>query len=196
MKNWYKLSLICGLIPLIAGCVIFALWLSTKSPWLMIAGIYNTTIGVALFIFGFIFLYVYGKEEKKAGKAYPKKQVLISSAILLLNLPVAASAVYSADYIMSASTVTVVNHSAFEVSNLILIEGDLSHPFPPVSPSQTIVEKFHFKYEGAVDYKLSLNGDMKEGMVFGYVSSGIGEHVTMIIKKDGDIAFERPVKEN
>lgn len=54
-------------------------------------------------------------------------------------------------------------------------------------PGQEVIKNFHFKYEGAADYKLSLDGSIKTGVMFGYVTRGMGEKVTMVINSEGAI---------
>jgi drug/metabolite transporter (DMT)-like permease len=88
----------------------------------MLAGIYNIMVGLALFLLGLGFLLVYGQKERKLGNGYPVKRTLISLGILLFNFPAAALALYSAEYLISTSTATVINNSSFEVTDMVLIE--------------------------------------------------------------------------
>ncbi len=191
MSIWYKLSLASGLIPLIIGGLIFFSWLVTRADWLMLAGIYNIMAGLALFLCGLGFLLVYGQKERKLGIGYPVKRTLILLGILLFNFPTAALVLYSAEYIISTSTATVKNSSLFEVTDMVLIEREQSYPFPPIAPGQEVIEHFHFKYEGSVDYKLSLNGSIKTGIMFSYVTGGMGENATMVIHSDGAVEIGR-----
>ncbi len=169
------------------GCLIFFGWLGTRADWLIFAGIYNIMAGLVLFLFGLLCLFVYGQKERKSGNAYPVRRSLISLGLLLFNFPAAALALYSVQYVMSTSVVTVQNNSSFEVIDLALTEKDFSYPFPAVGPGQEIIEYFHFKSESSVDYRLTLNGSIKEGIMFGYVSNGTGENATLVIKKDGTV---------
>ncbi len=191
MSIWYKLSLISGLAPLTIGFLIFFGWLSTRADCLMFAGTYNIMAGLAFFLFGLVCLFVYGQQERESGNAYPVKKSLISLGVLLFNFPAAALALYSAYYVTSTSVATVQNNSSFEVNDLVLTERDLSYPLPPIGPGQEITEYVHFKYEGSVDYRLTLNGSIKEGIMFGYVSNGMGGSATLVIKRDGTIETGR-----
>jgi hypothetical protein len=191
MGIWYKLSLASGLTPLIAGCIIFLSWLATRADWLMLAGVYNIMAGLALFVCGLGFLLVYGQKERKLTDRYPVKRTLISLGILLFNFPVAALALYSAEYIISTSTAIVINNSPFEITDLVISEREQSYPFPPIAAGQEVIEYFHFKYEGSVNYKLSLNGSVKTGVMFGYVTGGMGESATMVISSNGAVETGR-----
>jgi uncharacterized membrane protein len=191
MSIWYKLALASGLAPLIAGVGIFAAWLVTRADWFMGAGIYNLMAGLVLFFCGLVFLLVYGQVERKSGKRFPQKQTVIGLAILLLNFPTSALIIYSVEYIVSTSSVTVVNNSSFAVTDMVLNAGLRSHPFPPIAADQEVTESFRFKYEGAIVYKLSVDGSVKSGIMFGYVSDGMGESATLVIKSDGTIQIRR-----
>jgi hypothetical protein len=157
----------------------------------MLAGIYNIMAGLALFLCGLGFLLVYGQKERKSGNGYPVKRTLIPLGILLFNFPAAALALYSADFIVSSSTATVINNSSFEITDMVLIEREQSYPFPPIAPGQEVIEHFHFKHEGSVEYKLSLNGSIKTGIMFGYVTGSGGEKATMAIHSDGAVEIGR-----
>jgi hypothetical protein len=191
MNIWYKLSLICGLTPLVLGGMIFFSWLVIRANWLMLAGGYNILAGLVFFICGLLFLLAYGQKERKKGNAYPVKRSLISLGILLSNFPAAVLAIYSADYVNGTSVATVINNSSFEAKDLVLSERDQSYSFPPISPGQKVTKYFHFKYEGSVYYRLSLNGSIQKGVMFGYVTGGMGDRAAMVIKKDETVEIQR-----
>jgi len=92
---------------------------------------------------------------------------------------------------MSTSVVTVINNSSFEITKLVLREREQSYFLPPVGSGQKIIWNYHFKFEGSIFYSLSLNGSTNEGVIFGYVTGGMGKNATIMIKKDGLIEIER-----
>ena len=169
------------------------LWQANRTSWwLMSAGFYTIIIGLFLFVCGLCFLFVYGRKELKSGNKYPLKRSLISLAILLFNFPAAALILLSVEHTFSSSVATVINHSPFEITDMVLIERDKFYRLPPIAASQRVKETFYFKYyEGAIDYKLTINGSPKSGVMFGYVTSGMGETATMIITKEGNIEVKR-----
>lgn len=191
MNIWYKLSLICGLAPLALGSLIFFSWLVIRANWLMLAGGYNILAGLVFFVCGLLFLFRYGYKERKKGNTYPIKRSLISLSILIFNFPAAVLAIYSVNYVNGTSVATVINNSSFVVKDLVLSERDQSYAFPPIAPGQEVKKYFHFKYEGSVDYSLSLNGFIQKGGMFGYVTGGMGDRATMVIKKNGIIEITR-----
>lgn len=169
------------------GGLIFVSWLVSRADWLMQAGIYNIQVGLVLFIAGLGCLMVYGLQARKSGHCYPIKQVGILLGILLFNFPAAILGVLSVMYIVSVSVVTVFNHSAFEVTDLVLKERDRTYHFPPIAPGEEVTEYFRFKYEGGVEYKLSLNGVAKTGLMFGYITHGMGGNAMLTITSNGNI---------
>lgn len=183
----FKLSLICGLAPLVIGVLIFFSWLVIRADWLMLAGAYNILAGLVFFVCGLLILFAYGHKERKKGNSYPIKRSLISLGILLFNFPAALLAIYSADYVNGTSVATVINNSSFEAKDLTLSERDQSYSLSPIAPGQEVIKYFHFKHEGSVDYRLSLNGSIQKGVMFGYVTGGMGDRATMVIKKDGTV---------
>jgi hypothetical protein len=110
---------------------------------------------------------------------------------LLFNFPAATLALYSADYVISTSVLTVENNSPYEVSGFVLKERNLVYSFPSMAPNQTVTENYHFKYEGSVDYDLTINGKQRHDTLFGYVTSGISEEAIMVIDKVGNIEINK-----
>jgi hypothetical protein len=157
----------------------------------MLAGGYNILAGLVFFVCGLLFLFAYGHIEWKKGNTYPIKRSLISLGILLFNFPAAVLAIYSADYVKGTSVATVINNSSFEAKDLVLSERDQTYLFPPITPGQEVIKYFHFKHEGSVEYRLSLIGSIQKGVMFGYVTGGMGDRATMVIKRDGTIEIRR-----
>lgn len=185
--KWYNFSLISGLIPLVFGCLIFITWLISRADWLALAGVYTIMAGLMLFVFGLLFLVIYWIKERKFGNAYPIKRSLISLGILLLNFPVLLLILYFHDYISNTVTVRVVNNFPFAITDMTLFERDHLCVYPPIAPGQEVIEHFHFKFEGSIHYRLSLAGSKKEGIAFGYVSSGTSNSTVMVITEDGEV---------
>lgn len=171
--------------------MIFFSWLVIRADWLMIAGVYNILAGLVFFVCGLSFLFAYGHKERKKGHTYPIKRSLISLGILLFNFPAAVLAIYSAEYVKGTSVATVINNASFEVKDLVLIERDQTYLFPPIAPGQKVKKYYHFKYEGSVYYRLSMNGTIQKGAMYGYVTGGMGDRATMVIKKDGTVEIQR-----
>ena len=157
----------------------------------MAAGVFNIYAGLCLFVIGLICLVVFYLTERKRNNSSALKKTVISFAILVLNFPVATAALFGASYLLSMSTLMVENNSQFTISDLVLIERDTLHKFVPIDPKQNESNNFHFKYEGSVMYKFSLNNVVYEGVAFDYVTSNAGQKVSMKISKNGSVAVSK-----
>ena len=116
MNIWYRLSLLCGLIPLILGVVILLTWINTRASWLETAGVLIIVIGVALFICGLFCLLFYVRSNSTLSNSVRKKKLILPLSILLLNFPAAILSLLIADSVYSTSTVTVQNNSNYEIT--------------------------------------------------------------------------------
>lgn len=190
MTRWYRLSLICGFTPLILGIVTFISWVVTGADWLQLAGILNIILGLALFACGVLFLGVYYLKARNQGNKEYLKKTALSLAVLVANFPAAAAALYSASYIIGTSTVVVVNNTAHDITDLVLSEREIIYKYPDIRAKQEIEQKFHFMYEGEVNYRFILDGVVLEGIMFGYVSAGRGVDAVMVVSEDGGVKIE------
>ncbi len=187
MNRWYRISLICGLVPLCTGIFIFLAWLPTRSDWLEIAGIVNLYIGLALFFIGVICLSIYFYTARKKSVVGYWKKSIIALAILLANIPVATAIISTVIYMESAITVTIENQSSTIIEEISISEHGHIYEFGSVLPNERLEKKFHFQSEGSVHYSFKRNGSKFEGIFIGYVSGGFGADVKMLITKSGAV---------
>lgn len=196
MSKLYLASIVCAVTPLIIGGAIYGLWVATDISWLMLAGVFNIYAGLALFIGGMICLSVYFYRERKLSKDGVLKKSAISLGLLLANFPAAIAALYGASYHLSESTLMVQNSTEYRITDIVLSERAVTYQFPVVEPNSSVTENFHFKYEGAVGYKFSVNGTEHEGLAFGYVTSHAGGKAKMVVSDDGKVVVERMKSNN
>ena len=191
MNIWYRLSLLCGLIPLILGVVILLTWINTRASWLETAGVLIIVIGVALFICGLFCLLFYVRSNSTLSNPVRKRKLILPLSILLLNFPAAILSLLIADSVYSTSTVTVQNNSNYEITEIWVEQrGGKSYSLPSVQPRKTHVEKIRFTVESDVLYSLSINGSSKQGVLFGYVSPGAGYRVRILVNSNGMVEIE------
>jgi len=184
---WYRISLACGLVPLGVGVLIFIGWFLTSAHWLEVAGLINIAVGLCLFCVGVFCLLVYGYKAKKSKSSYFLRRSLFLLLVLVVNLPLASAAILAVGYIKSAHTITVENHSDFIVTEFFLTERDASYAMGAIQPNERLEREIHFKYEGVVDYSFMLGEREHKGIMFGYVTGGMGGSVTMVITKSGEV---------
>lgn len=91
---------LCGQVPLIGGCIIFFLWLVTRSPLLFIIGLADILFGLILFVAGAACVLVYVGIEVRAGSAlsnaYAWRRAAGCVGWLLLNFPVCGAFIFIA----------------------------------------------------------------------------------------------------
>ena len=196
MHTWYRTSLYCGLIPLCLGIAIYIAWYVTGKHWLETAGLLNIVLGVCLFCIGILSLVIYiYKAYKLNVRGYLRKAVL-PLFILVINFPIAYMAVSSAEPSKSVCTLKVENNSAMQMMDFRLTERDKVYKIPPIPAHSKLEQKFNFKYEGSVYYSFQLDGKKQQGVVFGYVTSGISITSTLVVSETGIVTVEDIINGN
>jgi len=187
MNKIYRISIICGLLPLFVGISIFCAWLVTRADWMQFAGALHLYIGLALFGIGTISLGVYFYKARKTGIGGYKKKSFKALVILLANFPVAAAIICVVIYLESFHTVIIENQSSSIIEDISLSERGRSYQLGPVLPKEKYKKNIIFKYEGSVRYSFRKNGVKYEGIMFGYTTGGFGATATMIIPESGEV---------
>jgi heme/copper-type cytochrome/quinol oxidase subunit 2 len=110
MNKWYRLGLLCALLPLLTGTGIFVAWINTRENWLMGAGIYTITGGLILFVVGMVSIFLMVRIARKQSSPYKKKTALLA-CLLLINFPIAMGMTHYYLNILSEYKVLIVNNS-------------------------------------------------------------------------------------
>lgn len=177
--NTYKrIAQACGLLPLTAGIIFFALWWFTDNFIFVLFGVWTILIGLGLLVIGFVFLGIYYV------KAKPKFSALLRPiGILLFPIPVAAVVVAIGASTMFSHRVTVIS----QCPQTVLFE--ITDPSWSVFISEEGTSKRH-KYwgEGPVLYIQFVDGVLaSEGVLIGYITSGMGSDVTIFVDEMCDV---------
>lgn len=188
MKTWYRVALFCGLEPLLVGTLIFIAWLISRARWLEYAGLVNIIAGTCLVWVGLVCLGVYFHQARQQQVAGYLKRSLLALALMVANYPVAITFILTAEYLLSQSTVVVHNQSELSVQAFRLQERDIVYELGDIVPGQTVEHSFHFQHEGSVDYSLMWDGQSHSGVMFGYVTSGLGVTAVMEIDASGMVS--------
>ena len=179
---WLKLAIFCGGLPLLAGVTLCGLFLtvagdkSYESAW-MSAGLAVIFAGLALFGLGLVALCVYFLKGRKAGLEMRKlvENCVLTLLLLSSNFPVALACTWVANQEMSAYHLTLKNDSSEPVEDILVTWPGGSHP---VAVSLHSLESVQFKIrvtgEGPIEYTSMQGGESCEGVLVGYVTSGLG----------------------
>lgn len=188
MKTSYKIALTCGLLPMVLGTAVFAVWLATDIAELEIAGIFIIQGGLILFAIGFISLLVFINSAMKDSEPFMGRSALCA-VVLLLNFPLCVGYLLIAFAMENANVVTVVNESAKPVTDLVLSDpSGRKYPIAPILPGASRTACYAFSGEGSVQYAFTNDGTPQQGQLIGYITSGLGSHGTLRLSKDDEAA--------
>lgn len=187
MVAWsHRVSLICGLFPIITGTLVFIAWWVTRDSGLMAVGAATIVWGLALFLVGFISLVIYIRKAQIARFENWRFKALVAGSILIANFPLAAGYIAVAIYLDSVHTIFVDNVSAKNIDQVIFIDPRNSrYEFGSVAVDEHREEQFHFGGEGTVTYEVWSDGVVQSNVLIGYISAGIRGCARLEIGMDG-----------
>ncbi len=185
MNQFHKIALWCGLTPLAIGTVVYISWFILRYEWLMLAGMFTLFSGFALFGAGIICISIYFYKAKANSLPGYKRKSIITTAILLVNLPVAAVMLVLAYHEISSSNITIANVSKYTIKNLYLTDGLRRYYIDNIPAQDSRSRSILFEIEGEILYNYSINGKYHTGIIIGYVTSGMGATVVMTITESG-----------
>ncbi|MDX1402349.1 MAG: hypothetical protein R3245_10535 [Kiloniellales bacterium] len=195
MRLWCKMAIACGLTPIVLGTAIFAAWLRNDSDVLEVIGLLTIFGGVVVVAIGIVCLVTFGiKAREKA--TVNRTGTTAAVAVLALNFPLCAFYVYIAFAMESAYLVTVVNRSDLSIENLMLTDPR-GHRFQASSVGPGRVHRLcpHFSGEGAVNYSFELDGEVRTGILIGYLADPIGSQTVLRLSEaltaEADEKFDR-----
>ena len=193
MSRWYKLSLVSGLVPLCTGILIFLCWLVTRDNRLEMMGAYTISVGLGLFIVGIFCLTIYVIQSRNNGAVGYWKRSILSLVILVSNFPVAVAIFGAVIYVISISTVTIENRTKTKIKELVLSERNHVYNIGIVLPNEKLEKNYRFQSEGAVHYSFIRDQNKYEGIMFGYVTGGIGSEAIMLVTESGEVNIDQKI---
>jgi len=163
MNRSLKLALFCGGFPLVAGVTIFLLWWATGSEWLMLAGIWNIIVGLALFAVGLVSL-IFSCSLQLFRSDLPRPRAGVQSLALLLllaNFPAALGIWVAVIAIVRGETryvVAVHNGAPQPLVNCRVTGAGCMVSFGDVPPGGRVERSFHIQQRGNLELQASLAG--------------------------------------
>ena len=141
----FKAAIWCGAVPLLAGSLVFWVWLPTRWDWLMIAGLWILAAGLVLFLMGNLCLRFHIRRQREM---FPDQEVLwrrpyrLASVLLLANLPAAAIYAGAGIYLSSTYLVEVRNDSAKPVDAILLLGPGVREEIGPIPSGGSSSSRF------------------------------------------------------
>ncbi|MFT5059321.1 MAG: hypothetical protein ACJAVJ_000849 [Planctomycetota bacterium] len=186
MRIAYRLSLVCAVLPLAAGLVIFTTWLATQWHWLMPAGIYTIYAGLVLVSVGALALARAWWLARQAKQPLGLSAV-ICAVLLLSNFPVAAGLTFAAFRIETAYTVVITNSSTDELRHVRVSGGGCAESFGSIDPGEEAKRTFWIKSEGELQFLADGPTGAYQENIDGYVTSGFGGKAFVTVNRDGTL---------
>lgn len=187
----YKISIVCGVTPLLVGTSVFVLWLITQWTILEEIGIFTIIGGIVLFSIGAIALVLHtlGRNKTSEVRSSLCRENTRAAGILLLNFPVALLIVFLVSHIQSYYTIIVKNDSSYQIDNFV-INSTGNIILVGIIPSRQSVKKKFKVGEGRITFKASINGKVFEDTIEGYVS-GSGDKKVVTIRQDQSYSIQK-----
>jgi hypothetical protein len=191
-RSALRTATFCGALPLVSGTLIYLCWRVTRWDWLMVAGFITLLAGLMLFFVGAVSLLA-GASHDIPRESIPGRrwrlQVSAIGCLLFLNFPAAAFYLYSADDVLTRTTVDVINDSPSVIESFVLegpgVQQEIGplaagqQEIGPLAAGQQIRRHLHFRGKGTLQFVAKSQGIEFRGTIEGYVCSDIGERATV-----------------
>ncbi len=182
----YRSPLVCAVLPLAIGLVIFATWIATGWDWLIVAGIWTIYAGLVLVSVGMLVLtrawWLARKAKEPLGLS-----AFICAALLLINFPVAAGLAFAAERIETAYTVVITNSSTEMLRQVRVSGGGCAESFGSIEPGEEAERTFWIQSEGVLEFFADGPTGTYQGDIEGYVTSGFGGRAVVSVNRDGTL---------
>lgn len=195
MNSSYRIALICGFVPLIVGSSIFLLWLVTRWPSLMFAGLLTIYGGVAFILIGAAFLAQFFWSASRAAKLSRKQlwfSTLICAALLLSNFVVAGAIVVTAYTVETRYVVIIHNNSQQPINGAQVSGGGCEADFGIIPAGGTIQRAFWVQGDGELTFRAQDGVSKGPKTIDGYVTNGMGGQAVITVNPDGTLSVAHP----
>jgi hypothetical protein len=190
VKGAYRVALLCGAFPLLAGVSVFLLWCVTRADELMKVGVVVLFGGLACFAAGAIALGRFCGLGLRAPEL-PRRRLWLrtigAGALLLSNFPVAGAIIYGAVAIETCYTVLIRNDSERQLEGVRVVGGGCDISFGSVPPGDDVRRRFWIEHADSL--VLQVSGRSPE-VIDGYVCANMGGHTTVTIRPDGTASVD------
>ena len=195
-RRLFQAAFACGVSPCLAGTVIFALWLLTRHPGLVIAGAAVLLAGPVSLLLGAILLALRVRSERSFGA--PEESVgrdkRLGGIVLLANLPVAAALV-AAIFVSSESySVSVRNRGAVAVDAFAIVDQSRAErrELGAFAPGEERTVAVRVRGKTSLTYEMLRFGQVSTGTISGYTEPELAadQWATVTIGDDGKALVE------
>ncbi|HEX4073043.1 MAG TPA: hypothetical protein VHX68_17820 [Planctomycetaceae bacterium] len=164
------------------GTLLYVCWRAKGWDWLMGAGFITIAMGVVLFFVGAGSLLAGATRDVQRGSTPGRRwrpQVAAAGCLLFLNFPAAVFCLYSADDVLTRTTVDVINDSPSVIESFVLEGPGVQQEVGPLAAGQQIRRHLHFRGSGTLSFIAKEQGIEFRGVIDDYVCYDIGGRATI-----------------
>lgn len=185
-------SILCGLVPLFLGSLIFAAWYFTRWSWLELAGIWLLPFGSLGVVFGGFLLWGHWREERKrVDRMGLRLRVVLVGVLLLGNFAVALFYTVAAMQIATRYTVQVENESGEVIESFVLTGPGVEIELGALKPGEKAREYLRFKPDGRLEFSFRQGKMETNGTLEGYVTGNLGGETRIRVRQGGELEILR-----
>lgn len=186
----YRCAVLCGIIPLTFGIMIFLVWWRTRLPWLMNAGLVNIVAGVLIVSFGLLCLARFWMVAPSTPKTLRK--LLSCLALFASNFAGAGVIIIMVMATVTGFAVEIRNHSQDTIHNAELVGGGCRFVFDHTIPPGGTSRRIHWVKHDDEELIFTATGNdrsYRESFAY-YVTSNLGGFHSIVIDPDQSIRFK------
>lgn len=194
MNRAYRLSLACGIVPLVAGVGIFLAWVATRQDWLMTAGMITLVAGFIAFFVGAVALGLFcwlAIRKERIPRAHLWLRVVLSAALLVVNFPVAGLILNRVVVIKTRYTVLIRNESPRPLHEVRVYGGGVEERFGTLESAAMKHRDFWIQQDGELTLEMKLGPTLVQTNIDGYVTQNLGGDVRVTVNADSSISIKR-----
>lgn len=189
MKPSMKLSIVCGVVPLILGIAVFLVSAFMLAGWVVYAGMTTLVVGLVCVLIGVVNLALWARQASRANSRSLWRVMLRTVLVLALYFAAACAAIVGALLLLSLYTVHVVNNGDAPLKDVQVTQGAEILRIGDVEPNSSVGRSF-LAEEGALMLTGFIESERFE-VCLDNVSGGGGSS-TCVMEPDGTTRVTHP----
>ncbi|MBX7157612.1 MAG: hypothetical protein K1X66_04410 [Verrucomicrobiae bacterium] len=190
MKRAYQIALVCGILPLFIGILIFLLWLVTRQNWLMAVGVFTIWLGVIMVLIGAVALIRFCWLGFRTSELSRRRLWLLTfgcAALLFSNFIVAGGIMTAVVAIETRYTVTIHNASLQSLKDVRITGGGCNIDFGTIKPDSVVERSFRVKHDGELKFHAVNHTTNYNQIISDYISNGLGGNLKVTVNPNNTI---------
>jgi hypothetical protein len=197
MHRSYRIALLCGILPLVAGVGIYLVWLVAKWESLMVAGLFTIIAGMVCTIVAAISLGLFWRNVRRNNTMPQRRAVYLiafCAAILAMDYLAAGIIACTAHERYSAYNITVCNESLQPIENIHLSGGGIDYYCDRIAAGKAADCILWFKQDGSLQFSAVCGSTTYAETVDNYVTGGMGGMAIITIRPDYTISIDHDIQ--